>query len=271
MSQRVLIVGGGTMGAGIAQLFLERGAEVWLTEVSREAALHSCRRIEGRLIRRQFEQACERLHTLSDASTRVPFDLAIEAVPEVEALKLRVLATMEDMTEPDTLIATNTSSLSINSLAKALAKPSRFLGMHFFNPVPTSALVEIVFGSAAAPEQVERARHWVSHLNKTAIVVRDSPGFATSRLGVILGLEAIRMLEEGVASPTDIDLGMKLGYGFPMGPLRVTDIVGLDVRLAIAEHLSEVLGARFDPPKLLRDKVAAGELGKKTGEGFFRW
>jgi 3-hydroxybutyryl-CoA dehydrogenase len=143
--------------------------------------------------------------------------------------------------------------------------------MHFFNPVPRSLLVEIVTGPATAPPAVERAREWVHLLGKEEIVVRDSPGFATSRLGVAIGLEAIRMLEEGVASAEDIDRGMVLGYRFPMGPLRLTDLVGLDVRLAIAEHLERTLGARFAPPRLLRDKVAAGELGRKAGRGFFTW
>lgn len=198
-------------------------------------------------------------------------DLAIEAVPENPSLKLAVLARIEQQVPRSALVATNTSSLSIDELAGALEVPGRFVGMHFFNPVPRSALVEIVTGRLTAAGTVERARAWVSELGKESIVVRDSPGFATSRLGVAIGLEAIRMLEEGVASAEDIDKGMVLGYRFPMGPLRLTDLVGLDVRLAIAEHLASTLGERFAPPALLRDKVAAGELGKKAGKGFFTW
>jgi len=145
------------------------------------------------------------------------------------------------------------------------------VGMHFFNPVPASALVEIVVGPQTDEAVRDRARSWAAALRKTAIVVRDSPGFATSRLGVLLGLEAIRMLEEGVADAESIDRAMELGYRHPMGPLRSTDLVGLDVRLAIAEHLRRELGERFAPPQLLRDKVARGELGKKSGQGFYNW
>jgi 3-hydroxybutyryl-CoA dehydrogenase len=149
--------------------------------------------------------------------------------------------------------------------------PARFIGLHFFNPVPASELVEIVVGAATEPAVVASAQDWVAGLGKTPVTVKDSPGFASSRLGVAIGLEAIRMLEEGVASAEDIDAAMVLGYKFPVGPLRLTDIVGLDVRLGIAEYLHSQLGERFAPPQLLRDKVAAGELGRKTGSGFFQW
>ena len=169
------------------------------------------------------------------------------------------------------LLATNTSSISIDALASALRRPERFLGLHFFNPVPTSALVEIVIGRATADVSVEQARAYVDAIGKTPIVVRDSPGFASSRLGVLLGLEAIRMLEEGVADAGDIDRAMELGYRHPMGPLRTTDLVGLDVRLGIAEELRAAFGERFAPPALLRRMVAEGRLGRKSGEGFYRW
>ena len=152
-----------------------------------------------------------------------------------------------------------------------LRYPSRLLGLHFFNPVPASELVEIVVGAATEPGIVASAQGWVTELGKTPVTVRDSPGFASSRLGLVIGLEAIRMLQEGVASADDIDAAMVLGYKYPVGPLRLTDIVGLDVRLGIAEYLHAQLGERFAPPQLLRDKVAAGELGRKSGQGFFNW
>jgi 3-hydroxybutyryl-CoA dehydrogenase len=172
---------------------------------------------------------------------------------------------------PRAVLATNTSSLSIDDIAARLPDPAKLIGLHFFNPVPVSDLVEIVVGKQTDADLVDSARQWVTGLGKTAITVTDSPGFASSRLGVVIALEAIRMVEDGVATAHDIDTAMTLGYRHPTGPLKTTDIVGLDVRLAIAEHLAAELGPRFEPPQLLRDKVAAGALGRKTGEGFYRW
>ena len=209
--------------------------------------------------------------TGTDAALFAGCDLVIEAVPEDRALKADALARAEAALPPEATLATNTSSISIDDLAGALRRPARFLGLHFFNPVPASALVEIVAGSGTDPALVEQARGWVQALGKTPIVVRDSPGFASSRLGVALGLEAIRMLEEGVASAADIDAAMELGYRHPVGPLRTTDLVGLDVRLGIAEELAATLGPRFEPPALLRRMVAEGRLGRKSGEGFYTW
>jgi 3-hydroxybutyryl-CoA dehydrogenase len=266
-----LVIGGGTMGAGIAQVLVQAGVEVFLSEISDDAATAGRARVVAGLERAGHGELSTSLTTVTGLPDGCDVGVAIEAVPEDESLKRRVLASVEKAVRADTLIATNTSSLSIEGLAGALADPGRFLGMHFFNPVPRSALVEIVTGSAMRPETLAAAREWVSLLGKEEIVVRDSPGFATSRLGLIIGLEAIRMVEEGVASPKDIDRGMELGYRFPMGPLRLTDLVGLDVRLAIAEHLESTLGDRFSPPALLRQKVARGELGKKAGRGFFDW
>jgi 3-hydroxybutyryl-CoA dehydrogenase len=259
------------MGAGIAQVLLQVGARVCLSEVTEEAESAGRARVAAGLERSGHTAASARLATVTGLSDRFDVDIAIEAVPEDESLKRQVLAAVERVVGTDTLIATNTSSLSINALGAALADPGRFLGMHFFNPVPHSALVEIVTGAGVRDDVVDSARAWVSLLGKEEIVVRDSPGFATSRLGLIIGLEAIRMVEEEVASPADIDRGMELGYRFPMGPLRLTDLVGLDVRLSIADHLAATLGERFAPPRLLRTKVANGELGKKTGKGFFEW
>lgn len=271
------MIGGGTMGAGIAQVLLEAGCDVVVVEADAGAAARARVRIIEGLTRRkgvtteELKARTDRLGAITDLSEPLRAELVIEAIPEIPDAKRDLLAAAEKVVPPTALLASNTSSLSITDLAGALERPERFLGMHFFNPVPLSALVELVVGDGTAPATVDDARQWVARLGKESIEVRDSPGFATSRLGVALGLEAIRMLAEGVASAADIDRGMVLGYRHPMGPLRLTDLVGLDVRLAIAEHLAATLGPRFDPPALLRDKVAAGELGKKTGRGFYEW
>lgn len=268
----VLVVGGGTMGAGIAQVLLSAGHRVRLSEISSRLAQEASARVQDGLRRAGDEPAVERLEVVVGLPGHFgEAVLAVEAVPEDEPSKRDVLAEVEAYVDEGTLIASNTSSLSIAALARALRRPDRFLGMHFFNPVPRSALVELVVGPATSVDVLDAARGWVRAIGKEEIVVRDAPGFATSRLGIAIGLEAIRMVEEGVASPEDIDRAMVLGYRFPMGPLRLTDLVGLDVRLAIAEHLASTLGDRYTPPELLRDKVAAGELGKKTGKGFFDW
>jgi 3-hydroxybutyryl-CoA dehydrogenase len=274
---RAAVIGGGTMGAGIAQVLLEAGCEVVVVEADADAAEQARGRIVDGLVRRkdvaaeEIEARAGRLSVVTDLSEPLGVELVVEAIPEIPDAKRDLLAAAEKVVPPTALLASNTSSLSITDLAGGLQRPERFLGMHFFNPVPLSALVELVVGEATTPAAVDDARQWVARLGKESIEVRDSPGFATSRLGVALGLEAIRMLEEGVASAADIDQGMVLGYRHPMGPLRLTDLVGLDVRLAIAEHLAAMLGPRFEPPKLLREKVAAGELGKKTGRGFYDW
>lgn len=266
------------MGAGIAQSALQAGAAVSVSEADAAAVEAARSRIAGGLglahKRAEDPDAAvgadlERL-TVAAGLPAVTPDLVIEALPEDAELKRTVLAGLGERW-PAAVIATNTSSLSIDGLAVAVPGPERFLGMHFFNPVPRSALVEIVVGSATDPATTDLARSWVSRLGKESIAVRDSPGFATSRLGVAIGLEAIRMVADGVASAADIDRGMVLGYRFPMGPLQLTDLVGLDVRLAIADHLAVELGARFEPPELLRRKVAAGDLGKKAGRGFYDW
>jgi 3-hydroxybutyryl-CoA dehydrogenase len=198
-------------------------------------------------------------------------ELVVEAVPELPELKREALTGTEAVLGEDAALASNTSSLSIDELAASLRRPERFLGLHFFNPVPASDLVEVVRGAATDPALVAAAQDWVRALGKTPVTVDDSPGFASSRLGVALALEAIRMLEEGVATAEDIDAAMTLGYRHRMGPLRTTDVVGLDVRLDIAEYLHVRLGERFAPPALLREMVAAGRLGRKSGEGFFTW
>lgn len=276
---KVGVIGGGRMGAGIAHAFVLAGAEVVVIERDAEAAAAASARLLESL-RRSAERGTAGLgdparavaiETATDASALAGSALVIEAVPEDRTLKVAALARAEQVVGPEAALATNTSSISIDDLAAGLTHPERFLGLHFFNPVPVSQLVEVVAGTATAPALVEAARGWVAALGKTAIVVRDSPGFASSRLGVALGLEAIRMLEEGVASAADIDAAMELGYRHPVGPLRTTDIVGLDVRLGIAEELHRELGERFAPPALLRRLVAEGHLGRKSGRGFYEW
>jgi 3-hydroxybutyryl-CoA dehydrogenase len=274
---RVGVIGGGRMGAGIAQAFLTAGAQVAVVEAGEEAAQAARGRVADGLeeaarrgkLTDDVAEVLGRLTVLDSAAELDPATgLVVEAVPERADLKADVLRTAEAAVGPDAVLATNTSSLSVTELAAALERPARFLGLHFFNPVPASKLVEVVVAQETAAELVGIAGGWVRALGKTDIVVKDSPGFASSRLGVLLGLEAIRMLEEGVADAEAIDTAMELGYRHPMGPLRSTDLVGLDVRLAIAEYLHRTLGERFAPPQLLRDKVAAGELGRKTGRGF---
>lgn len=267
------------MGAGIAHAFVAAGSRVQVIESDGAAAQASVDRVAASL-RKGVDKgtltedldALLRRFTVSDGPDLDLGDvgLAIEAVPEDLELKRGVFERLEQ-SAPHAVLATNTSSLSIDAIAAGLKAPERFIGLHFFNPVPASDLVEVVVGSQTASALVEEARGWVAALGKTAITVRDSPGFASSRLGVAIALEAIRMVEEGVASAEDIDTAMTLGYRHPVGPLRTTDIVGLDVRLAIAEHLARELGPRFAPPRLLRDKVAAGELGRKSGRGFYDW
>ncbi|MEV7828337.1 3-hydroxyacyl-CoA dehydrogenase family protein [Microbacterium enclense] len=269
------VLGGGRMGAGIAHAFLLAGARVHVVERDAAAADAARERVETAI-----ERSAARGRTVPDADTLTTgtdtaafadAGLVVEAVPEDRALKLDALARIEAAVHDAAVVASNTSSISIDALAASLARPERFLGLHFFNPVPASALVEVVTGAATAPQVVSAAMTWVEAIGKTAVVVRDAPGFASSRLGVALGLEAIRMLEDGVASARDIDTAMELGYRHPMGPLRTTDIVGLDVRLGIAEELERAFGARFTPPALLRELVAQGHLGRKTGRGFYEW
>lgn len=198
-------------------------------------------------------------------------DVVIEAVPERMQLKLDLFRRMDAIAKPGCVFATNTSSLSVTEIAGATPRAADVVGLHFFNPVPLMELVEIIVGISTSAETVEKARTFASAIGKKSIVVKDFPGFATSRLGVILGAEAIRMLEQGVASAADIDAAMELGYKHPMGPLKLTDLVGLDVRLAILDHLHRELGEQFRPPALLRQMVRAGKLGRKSGEGFYRY
>ena len=276
---RVGVLGGGRMGAGIAHAFLLAGAHVALVErndteatAARERVLRAVDASINRGATGETRPELEsRLAVGADFGLFADRELVVEAVPEVRAQKVEALQKVEAQLPAEAALASNTSSISIDDLADELQRPARFLGLHFFNPVPASNLVELVTGSATSPELVADAQSWVSALGKTPITVSDAPGFASSRLGVALGLEAIRMLEEGVASAADIDAAMMLGYKHPVGPLKLTDLVGLDVRLGIAEYLHKQLGARFEPPALLRRLVAEGKLGRKSGQGFYRW
>ena len=270
------------LNTNIAYVAALAGCDVALTD-SRADALPQARAMIDELIAgavkrvklqpAQGAEVAERLRverSLEDALRDV--GVVIEAVVEDLQIKQRLLADVERVAPADALLASNTSSLSIAHLAAALQQPGRLVGMHFFNPVHLMKLVEIVTHDRAAPGVSDRAVAFARQLGKEPIVVKDSPGFASSRLGVVLGLEAMRMLEQGVASAEDIDKAMELGYNHPMGPLKLSDLVGLDVRLAIAEYLYRALEEpQFEPPKILRDKVAKGDLGKKTGKGFYTW
>jgi 3-hydroxybutyryl-CoA dehydrogenase len=275
----VAVVGGGTMGAGIAHAFLLAGSEVVLIEADPAAAERARERVaravhetaDRGLLSEPQAQVMTRLRIGTALSEAAPAGLAVEAVPENAALKVSVLAGLEAVLGTSAVVATNTSSLSIDELGVSLERPELLVGLHFFNPVPSSKLVEVVTARATSAGVARAATSWVEQIGKTPIVVRSSPGFASSRLGVALGLEAIRMVAEGVASAADIDTAMTLGYRHPIGPLRLTDLVGLDVRLSVAEYLTRTLGPRFAPPDLLLRKVQAGELGRKTGRGFYDW
>ncbi|MCT2278683.1 3-hydroxyacyl-CoA dehydrogenase family protein [Micromonospora chalcea] len=279
MSGRFVVVGAGTMGLGIAYVAAGAGYAVELVEVDPARGAEAVRRL-GEL----WDRGVQRGKLTSDAATanreRVTLragltevaegaDVIVEAVPERPDLKRAVLREAES--RRPALLGSNTSSIPIAELAAGLDRPADFVGLHFFNPVWAMALLEVVVGPATAPQTTEAAVALAARLGKDPVVVRDMPGFATSRLGVTLGLEAIRMVADEVASPADIDKAMVLGYRHPIGPLELTDLVGLDVRLDIARTLQAAYGDRFAPPPLLVEMVAAGKLGKKSGQGFYTW
>ena len=279
----VAVLGAGTMGHGIAQVAAAAGFTTRLFDIDEARVAAGMARIaanlqvgvdKGKVTPEAREQTLARLVTATDPGVAArDADLVIEAVPEQLALKHAVLGEAAATARPDAILGTNTSSLSIAAIAAGLPRPERVIGTHFFNPVHIMKLLEIVVAEGTSPEVVRRVAAFGAALGKKCITIRDWPGFATRRLGLVIGLEAIRMVEQGVGSAEDIDKAMTLGYGFPMGPLRLTDLVGLDVRLSIAEYLSTALpdGAHFEPPALLRRMVAEGKLGKKSGEGFYRW
>jgi 3-hydroxybutyryl-CoA dehydrogenase len=281
--QHVLVIGSGTMGHGIAQAAAQAGYEAHLHDVDAKAVERALASIrgnldkgveKGKITREARDEALGRVnaapHDLAAAASAA--DLVVEAVPEKIDLKRTIFRTLGKAAPASAVLATNTSSLPVREIAASSGRPAQVVGMHFFNPVHLMPLLEIVRGPETSEAAVTVARAVGQRMGKTVIVVRDSPGFATSRLGLALGLEAIRMVEEGVASAEDIDTAMELGYRHPMGPLKLTDVVGLDVRLGIAEHLAKALDdRRFAPPALLRKMVAEGRLGKKSGRGFYEW
>ena len=279
---KVAVIGAGTMGGGIAYVATLAGCSVALTDIRPEAIPPAIRRIgdlftggvkRGKLEEADVAAAATRLRADRDlASAVAEADVVIEAVVEDLGVKQRLFAELERAAPAEALLATNTSSLSVAAIASGMRRPGRLVGMHFFNPVPAMKLVEVVAHAGVNRAAVDQAVELARAFGKEPIIVQDAPGFASSRLGVVLGLEAMRMLEQGVASAEDIDKAMELGYNHPMGPLKLTDLVGLDVRLAIAEYLHRSLEEpQFEPPRILRDKVAKGELGKKTGKGFYTW
>jgi 3-hydroxybutyryl-CoA dehydrogenase len=274
------VLGAGAMGQGIAQVAAQNGFRVRLYDAALGRAQEARANIQAqleKLVAKGKLTAAARDRALEDLTPAANLrdacagcTVVIEAAPEDIALKVALFREVLDVA-PNALLGSNTSSLSLTELGAKVGAPERVIGLHFFNPPPVMELLEIVRGIATSDETLSHALDLAKHLGKTPIVVRDSPGFATSRLGVLLGAEAIRMLETGVASASDIDRGMELGYRHPMGPLKLTDLVGLDVRLAILEHLHKEVGEQFRPPSLLRTMVRAGKLGKKTGEGFYVW
>jgi 3-hydroxybutyryl-CoA dehydrogenase len=279
--ETIAVLGAGTMGHGIAQVAAAAGYRVILRDVDREGLARGVRAIErnlakgiarAKLTEDDRDRTLQRIRGTVHLSETAEADLFIEAAPEVLALKREILGEVERLARRPFIFATNTSSLSITEIAKAASRPDLVVGMHFFNPVHLMRLLEIVVGAQTSAETVEAVKDVGRRMRKEPIIVRDVPGFASSRLGVALGLEAMRMLEQGVASARDIDTAMELGYNHPVGPLRLTDMVGLDVRLHIAEYLHGAFNSEtFRPPEILRRMVAEGKLGKKSGEGFYRW
>ncbi|WP_210425031.1 3-hydroxyacyl-CoA dehydrogenase family protein [Halorussus halobius] len=277
----VAVLGAGTMGHGIAQVSAMAGHDVTIRDIEREFVDDGIDSIEANLqggVDREKITESEKAATLDRISGTTDLadavadaDLVVEAVPEDVDLKRGTFEDVEEHAPEDAIIASNTSSLSVTEIASALDDPGRGVGLHFFNPVHIMELVEVVVAEQTDEETVAFAEEFVEDLGKTVVSVHDTAGFASSRLGVALGVEAMRMVEEGVASPRDVDASMELGYNHPMGPIELGDVVGLDVRLDILEHLREELGERFRPPQILRRKVRAGKLGKKTGEGFYVW
>jgi 3-hydroxybutyryl-CoA dehydrogenase len=279
--ETIAVIGAGTMGHGIAQVAAACGFRVLLNDVDRESLARGVSAIEGNLAKGiklakltedDRDRTLQHIHVTTQLDDCAAADLIIEAAPEKLELKQHILRQLETVSDHSFIFASNTSSLSISEIAAQSRRPEAVVGMHFFNPVHIMRLVEIVVGRKTGDETVETVTAVGRTMRKEPIVVKDVPGFASSRLGVALGLEAMRMFEQGVASARDIDTAMELGYNHPMGPLKLTDLVGLDVRLSIAEYLHRELGSEtFRPPEVLRRMVSEGKLGKKTGQGFYDW
>jgi 3-hydroxybutyryl-CoA dehydrogenase len=279
--KHAVVVGAGTMGHGIAQVLCQAGHPTTLVDLNADVLAAGRKKIEenlalgvkkGKVTEAARDAALAHLSTSTTTAALSSAQLFIEAIPERMELKKQLFAEADRLMPEGAMLASNTSSLSITEIAAATKRPDRVVGLHFFNPVHIMKLLEIVRGPLTSGDTVDEAKELAARLGKTAIVVNDAPGFATSRLGICLGNEAMRMLEEGVASAADIDQAMKLGYGHPMGPLALSDLVGLDVRCAISEGLFTELGTDgFRPPRLLKRLVKLGHLGKKSGRGFYVW
>lgn len=278
----VAVIGAGTMGAGIAQICAQAGWRTNLFDAFPESLQRGMKNIDsfwdkgiarGKTTAEQKQQWAANLHPFSDMQNAVcDVDLVIEAVPEIPSLKHQIFADLGKMTRDDCILGTNTSSLSIKAIAEASTKPEKVIGMHFFNPVPIMKLLELVEHDSCSEQTIAFAQAAGKAMGKTTILVKDVPGFATSRLGVVLGNEAIRMLADGVASAKDIDTAMVLGYKHPMGPLALTDLVGLDVRRDILLNLKHSFNDdSYTPHPLLEKLVAEGRLGKKSGKGIYDW
>ena len=280
--ERVAVIGAGTMGAGIAQVCAQAGWKTALFDAFPDGLERGMQRIDafwdkgiarGKTTAEQKKVWAANLRAESDMQTAVQdADLVIEAVPEIPELKASIFEQLDAMAPSHAILGTNTSSLSIASIANATNRGDKVIGMHFFNPVPIMELLELVRHEGTSEETIALARAGGEAMKKTTILVKDVPGFATSRLGVVLGNEAIRMLADGVASAEDIDKAMVLGYKHPMGPLKLTDLVGLDVRRDILLNLQRSFNDdRYAPHPLLEEMVEKGHLGKKSGQGFFDW
>jgi 3-hydroxybutyryl-CoA dehydrogenase len=281
MGEKIAVLGAGTMGHGIAQIAAQAGYQTVLCDVDAGALSKGFAKVrenldagvsKGKVSAQERDAALERLQASTDLVAAADgVACIVEAIPERMDLKESVFRMLGDIAPAEAILATNTSSLPVSKIAAAAKRPERVIGMHFFNPPHIVKLCEIVRAKQTSENTVARAKDLAIKMGREIIVVVDSPGFATSRLGLVIGLEAMRMLEAGVASVEDIDRAMELGYRHPMGPLRLTDLVGLDVRLAIADHLHKEIGEQFRPPDILRKMVADGKLGKKTGQGFYKW
>ena len=278
----VAVIGAGTMGAGIAQVCAQTGWETRLYDAFPEGlqkgmdSIHSFWNkgiARGKTTEQQKSEWSANLNSFEDMPKAVSdADLIIEAVPEIMELKQSIFRQLEEIAPPHSVLATNTSGLQIGKIAGATGCSERVIGMHFFNPVPLMSLLELVRHDSCSDETVAAAQSIGSAMGKETILVRDIPGFATSRLGVVLGNEAVRMLADGVASASDIDTAMRLGYKHPMGPLELSDLVGLDVRRDILNNLAEAFDDdRYLPHPMLDRLVDAGDLGKKVGKGIYKW
>ena len=279
--ERIAVVGAGIMGRGIAQVAAVGGFETVLQDIDAAQLQSGLRDIQasmakavdrGALDAEQARLALARLRTVTalDAAT-AGAQVVIEAVPERMHLKLEILEELDRLCDAQTILASNTSSLSITEMAAVTQRAPLVLGMHFFNPVPRMRLLEIVRALETSTATIEAAQDIARRMGKEPVVVRESPGFITSRINAMIGNEAFRMLEEGVASAADIDKALKLGLNHPMGPFELVDLVGLDTRLSILEYLHRTLGDRFRPSPLLVQYVKGGRLGRKTGRGVYEY